>query len=158
MPLTPQGKTFSARQKHELPLPYGLPAGRGGPFNLVPPRDPHGLYVLYFYNNAASLVLPGAKPTPLYRKGAHTICIYECVYRPGRGLAGCLAGGRTDMRMCHAPGALSGFATTTRPLAGMVDGGTTTAQQGSLSPPSSSSGMQLTWDGHVRLVCVCVCA
>lgn len=26
------------------------------------------------------------------------------------------------------------------------------------SPPSSSSGMQLTWDGHVRLVCVCVCA
>lgn len=62
--------------------------------------------------------------------------------------------GRTDHADVPRPGALA-FATTTThagsPLAGR-DGGKGESAQG--SPPSSSSGMQLTWDGHVRLVCV----
>lgn len=72
MPLTPQGKTFSARQKQELPLPYGLPAGRG----TLQPCAPPDLYVLHFYDNAASLVLPARSKT--YAVVSEGVPYYYC--------------------------------------------------------------------------------
>lgn len=180
MPLTPQGKTFSARQKQELPLPYGLPAGREGPSTLCTTRDPHDLYVLYFYNNAASqpaLSCPEQNLRRSIERGPFAMCMYVRLnvlpWQPWAG-PGWLAHWLADGRTCGCatpPGALLAFATTTRPLAGnggwMGEGDhCATATRLPPSPPSSSSsGMQLTWDGHVRLVrateregvCVCVC-
>lgn len=106
-------------------------------------------------------------------RGPFAMCMYVRLnvlpWQPWAG-PGWLADGRT-CGCATPPGALLAFATTTRPLAGnggwMGEGDhCATATRLPPSPPSSSSsGMQLTWDGHVRLVrateregvCVCVC-
>lgn len=70
------------------------------------------------------------------------VCVCECMYHPGAGprwLTGWLAtlGGRTDMRMCHAPGGwgLSGLRRRRGPWREWWMGGegtTAQGQQGSL--------------------------